>query len=137
MLKSWQHFPRDWTRIFPNDAPIIAGSTVALVVQALGIWWINTCRIVYLVDDRVGAVRCCGFAYGTLPAHVERGEERFTIEMDADETVSYHLRAFSRPRMLLARLGYPLTRRLQKQFARDSQASVAAFVNGTIAPRCG
>ena len=50
----------------------------------------------------------------SLPDHVESGGERFSIEWDE----------FSRPRHPLARLGYPLTRRLQQRFARDSMAAM-------------
>jgi uncharacterized protein (UPF0548 family) len=42
--------------------------------------------------------------------------------------VWYDIRAFSRPRHVLARLGYPLTRRTQKRFARDSVAAMGNAV---------
>ena len=40
----------------------------------------------------------------------------------------YDILAFSRPRQLLARLGYPFARRLQKHFARDSAAAMRRAV---------
>jgi uncharacterized protein (UPF0548 family) len=44
-----------------------------------------------------------------------------------DDSVFYDLYAFSRPNHFLAKLGYPLARRLQRRFARDSlQAMVRA-----------
>jgi len=55
-----------------------------------------------------------GLGAWSLPDHVESGGERFSIEWDE----------FSRPRHPLARLGYPLTRRLQQRFARDSMAAM-------------
>lgn len=61
-----------------------------------------------------------GFAYGTLPGHVECGEERFLVECDDDGTVWYDVQAFSRPMHILTKLGYPLVRRLQKRFVRES-----------------
>jgi uncharacterized protein (UPF0548 family) len=67
-----------------------------------------------------------GFAYGTLPDHVERGEERFTVEWRADDSVWYDIYAFSRPKHPLARLGFPITRMLQKRFVRDSLAIMKA-----------
>jgi len=94
-------------------------------VQHFGFYSLNACRIVYVVDEH-GPPRRFGFAYGTLPAHVECGEERFMIEMSADGTVSYSLRAVSKPRLLLTRIGYPIVRRLQKRFVRDSQAAMFA-----------
>jgi uncharacterized protein (UPF0548 family) len=70
-----------------------------------------------------------GFAYGTLPGHVERGEERFLVEWDqGDDAVWYDILAFSRPNHLLTRLGYPVVRRLQKRFGRDSAATVLKAV---------
>src|ERR1700677_393327 len=76
-------------------------------------------RIVYVVEDDAAPERY-GFAYGTLPDHAEIGEERFTVEFNPDDqTVWYDIYAFSRPRML-TRLAYPLSRGLQKRFARNS-----------------
>jgi uncharacterized protein (UPF0548 family) len=124
-LRKWRQFPESWTRIIPAAAPLQAGTTVVLIVRALGFWWWNSARIVYTIDE-TGSARRFGFAYGTLPAHVERGEERFTIEMSADGAVWYIIRAFSRPRMLAARIGYPIARRLQRKFVRDSKAAMLA-----------
>ena len=65
-----------------------------------------------------------GVAYGTLPGHLETGEERFLIEMDERGVVWYDILAFSRPRRFLVRLGYPYVRRLQKRFGRHSAAAM-------------
>ena len=68
--------------------------------------------------------------YGTLPGHVESGEERFLIEWDRDtDRVCYDILAFSRPNHLLTRLGYPLVRRSQKRFGRDSAEAMFRAVN--------
>ncbi len=74
---------------------------VAVLGRAVGLWWLNCCRIVYVVNE-VGLVAKFGFAYGTLPGHVESGEERFQVEWNRnDNTVWYDLLAFSRPKPLL------------------------------------
>ncbi len=73
-------------------------------------------------------MRRFGFAYGTLPAHVEQGEERFTVERHANGEVWYDLRAFSKPRYWPVRIGKPLARRLQRRFVRDSQRAMLAAV---------
>ena len=66
-----------------------------------------------------------GFAFGTLPSHVECGEERFLVEWDRnDDNVWYDILAFSRPKFWVCRLGQPLVRRLQRKFARDSVAAL-------------
>ena len=66
------------------------------------------------------------FAYGTLSGHVESGEERFTVRFDPlTQEVVYEIAAFSRPAMILTRLGYPFARRLQRRFAQSSAAALA------------
>jgi uncharacterized protein (UPF0548 family) len=124
-LSRWEQFRVGWVEAGPDVPPIQVGTTVAVLARVLGLWWLNACRIVYVVD----AERRFGFAYGTLPGHAESGEERFLVEWDrADDAVWYDILAFSRPRHPLARLGYPLTRRTQKRFARDSAAAMIAAV---------
>ncbi|MCB0032381.1 MAG: DUF1990 family protein [Anaerolineales bacterium] len=55
------------------------------------------------------------FAYGALTGHVESGEERFAIHFDpTTEKVTYEIIAFSRPAVLLTKLGYPWVRRIQQ-----------------------
>jgi uncharacterized protein (UPF0548 family) len=116
-------FDTGWIDLCWPEAPIQEGSTVAVLARHYGFWSLNASRVVYVVDDR-GAHSKYGFAYGTLAEHAETGEERFTVELrPEDETVWYEIYAFSRPNGL-ARVGYPLSRRLQKQFARDSKAAM-------------
>lgn len=90
---------------------------VAVLARSLGLWWLNACRIVYLVDEQIER-KSFGFAYGTLPDHAESGEGRFVIEMDEDGTVWYDILAFSRPNRTLARIGYRYVRRVQNDSAR-------------------
>src|SRR5438128_6526521 len=118
-LRRWAMFPRPWTEVHPTGTPLQAWITVAVLFRVIGFWWLNACRIVYFINEREPVQRF-GFAYGTLPAHVERGEERFCIERDAGDTVWYDLRAFSRPRYWIVRLGYPIARRLQRRFVLES-----------------
>jgi uncharacterized protein (UPF0548 family) len=97
--------------------------------RLFGLWWLNACQIVYIVDED-GPVKRFGFAYGTLPEHAESGEERFTVEWhEQDDAVWYDILAFSRPQQFLARLGYPFARRLQKRFARDSASAMLRAVD--------
>lgn len=127
-IRGWVMFPRPWTEIHPSRAPIETGTVVAVLVHLFGLWWLNACRIVYAIDEP----RRFGFAYGTLPGHAEKGEERFSVEWREDGTVWYDLLAFSRPRFWLARLGYPLTRRVQRRFARESKAAMQAACGSTL-----
>ena len=123
-LLSWQQFDLGWVELFPRGAQIETGTTVAVMVNHLGFWSLNGCRIVYTIGDRDSATQF-GFAYGTLTNHAERGEEIFEVSIDAaSEEVMFRLRAASKPRATLARLGYPFTRALQARFRRDSLAAM-------------
>ena len=124
-LRGWRMFPASWTAIEPR-APIAEGEVVAVHVRAFGVWWLNAARIVYVIDEP----RRFGFAYGTLPGHAERGEERFLVERLEDDEVWYDLRAISQPRYWAARLAYPFTRALQRRFARASMAAMAEAARG-------
>jgi len=133
-LQRWEHFRLGWVEAWPPDAPIQSGEVVAVMGRALGLWWLNSCRIVYVVDES-GPIGKFGFAYGTLPGHVESGEERFLIEWDrGDNSVWYDILAFSRPNHFLTRLGYPLVRRAQKRFARESAEAMRRAVSSDVAP---
>jgi uncharacterized protein (UPF0548 family) len=130
-LRAWRMAALGWAAIQPPDAPLAPGVTVAMLVRHYGLWSLHACRLVYVVDEDAGGVRRLGFGYGTLPAHGAVGEERFAVEWTrADDRVWYDLYAFSRPRHLLTRLGYPLARRLQRRFGRDSKAAMVAAVRG-------
>lgn len=121
-IRAWRMFPAPLAWIEPLPIPIRDGEQAGVVVRALGLWWLNAARIVYVIDDP----RRFGFAYGTLPGHVESGEERFLVEHLADDSVWYDLRAFSRPRLWLVRAGKPLARVLQRRFGRLSKAAMLA-----------
>jgi len=122
-LKSWKQFELGWVGVVPSGLPIEVGTTVAVQAETFGVWSLSACRIVYVIDD----ANRFGFAYGTLPDHVECGEERFTVEWQPDGSVWYDIFAFSRPHHLLAKLGRPLVRKWQKEFARESLAAMLAI----------
>jgi uncharacterized protein (UPF0548 family) len=123
-LERWEQFRLGWVEAWPPETPIRAGEVVAVIGRAMGLWWLNASRIVYVVNES-GPISKFGFAYGTLPGHVETGEERFMIEWNqATSIVWYDILAFSRPNHILTRLGYPLVRRMQKRFGEDSAASM-------------
>jgi hypothetical protein len=110
---------------YPNYIPLPA-SAVERVVNAVGPFEYDRVYGAFwdMVIDRDGKAAVKRSA-GTLPGHAESGEERFTVEWrEADGAVWYDILAFSRPRQLLARLGYPFARRLQRRFARDSAAAM-------------
>jgi uncharacterized protein (UPF0548 family) len=131
-LERWDHFRLGWVETWPPDIPIVSGQVLAVLGRVVGLWWLNCCRIVYVIDE-TGTNSAFGFAYGTLPAHVESGEERFLIRWDhRTDRVCYDVLAFSRPHHVMTRLGYPLVRRHQKRFGRDSAAAIYRAVNGAL-----
>jgi len=129
-LQNWTMYALCWTRLFPAGAPVGEGVTVCVLARHFGVWSLNANRIIYVIEER-GTVERYGFACGTLPGHSEQGEERFTIERREDDTVWYELLAFAKPKHILARAGYPLTRSVQKRFARDSGEVMRAAVAET------
>ena len=134
-LRNWKMFDLGWVSLHPTAAPIEPGTTVAVRCRHLGFWSLNACRIVYTVDDEGPVVRY-GFAYGTLPDHAERGEERFTVEWHhEDGAVWYDIFAFSRPNDPLARLAYPLSRFLQGRFVSGSKRVMARAAAAQWSPR--
>jgi uncharacterized protein (UPF0548 family) len=123
-LKRWEQFRLGWVEPCWLETAIESGQVVGVVARCCGVWCLNACRIVYVMDEP----RKFGHAYGTLPGHVESGEERFTVEWHDDDAVGYDILAFSRPNHFWVRLGYPLVRRLQRRFARDSAAAMKRAV---------
>jgi uncharacterized protein (UPF0548 family) len=115
-LKAWQMMDLGWLQALPASPTPVAGMEVALLIRHFRFWSVNVSRIVYVLETP----NCYGFAYGTLAEHAESGEERFTVTRRTGGDIWYEIVAFSRARHPLARLGYPLTRALQKRFARDS-----------------
>ena len=131
-LQRWEMFNIGWLRLCWPTTPVVVGSTVGVLAHACGLWIFNACRIVYIVEEH-GPVEKFGFAYGTLPAHVEQGEERFLVHWDQDDdSVWYDILAISRPRHVIAHLGYPYVRRLQKRFARDSLLAMRTAVRYSL-----
>lgn len=128
-LQHWEQFRLGWVEPWPSQTLIQPGEVVAIMAWTYGLWTLNCCRIVYVVDE-AGPIKRFGFAYGTLPGHVESGEELFQIEWDQNtNSVWYDIFAFSRPNHFLSSLGYPLVRHTQKRFGRDSAAAMFRAVN--------
>jgi len=128
-LRTWKQFDIGWAKAFPERPGIEVGTVVAVMVRHLGFWSLNGCRVLYHVDSADDSR--LGFAYGTLTNHAESGEELFEVFLDSTADVVYRIRAVSRPRAALVRLGQPFARLLQARFRRDSAAAMrrAVFTN--------
>lgn len=128
VIDAWQMFPRAMTTPWPDRLPISVGHDVAIICRTWGLWSILPSRIV-AVHHETGDVERFGFTYGTLPAHIECGEERFVVAWyhDTDE-VWYELTAFSRNQWWLAKLGRPFVRYQQRRFCAESLKAMVAAV---------
>jgi uncharacterized protein (UPF0548 family) len=128
-LKQWRQFELGWVTVVPSGVKLEKHAVVAVKARACGTWSLSACRVVYIIDEQQPYPRS-GFAYGTLPDHVERGEERFSIEWDPeDDSIWYDILAFSQPRHPLVKLGSPVARMLQKRFARESLAVMKSIAD--------
>lgn len=65
-----------------------------------------------ILEEERGEQRCL-LMYGTLPGHVESGEEAFLITLAPSGEVRARCVAFSRPAWFWARLGKPVARVVQ------------------------
>ena len=50
-LERWDQFRLGWVESWPTDTRLQPGAVVAVVATQLGFWWLNACRIVYVVDE--------------------------------------------------------------------------------------
>jgi Domain of unknown function (DUF1990) len=84
-----------WTKLCWPDVPITAGTVVGVLGRHFGLWSLNACRIVYVIE-----------------------EERFTVEWRrAEDSVFYEVFAFARPAHPLARVGPRFVQLVQRRFA--------------------
>jgi len=128
-VRNWKMHDLGWLELCWPNAPIEIGSTVAVLCSHFGFWSCHPAKIVYVIDEADEHSRRFGFGYGTLPAHDEVGEERFLIEWQfKDDSVWYDILAFSRPASVMARIGYPLVRMLQKRFGKESKDAMLRAV---------
>ena len=81
------------------------GTAVGVRAYHCGSWSLNPARLVYLVEETADVKRF-GFGYGTLPGHVERGEERFSRGVEPREW----LRLLRRLRLLPSKTSPGLAR---------------------------
>lgn len=107
-LMHWQVQRRAGIRV-TAPTPVTAGAGLVLRIGIGPVAVRAPALVVRVLDEE----RRQGFAYGTLPGHPECGEESFVLTHEADDTVVFTVRAFSRPATRLARLGGPLTPLLQ------------------------
>lgn len=122
-LRRWAMFDLGWVQLIglSDPPPISVGTEVAIVARRLGLSFVNVCRVVEVIDT----TESFGFVYGTLPGHIECGEERFMVTRQAHGAVNFSIRAYSRPNHWMSKLGYIYARRSQARFAREAMRAMA------------
>ncbi|HZD45450.1 MAG TPA: DUF1990 domain-containing protein [Acidobacteriaceae bacterium] len=129
-LCAWKMFDVGWVELLHPPEPIVPGQTVLVLARTFGLYSLSASRVIGMIEDDSGHMQRRGFSYGTLQHHVERGEERFSVEHHAgDDSVWYDILAFSIPQRPLVRLGYPLSRAAQRRFARDSKSAMLRAIS--------
>lgn len=109
-----------------SDVPLREGTRVTMRMR-LGPFAL---RIPCLVVWAERTATSCGFAYGTLPGHPERGEERFHLRMTPDGVVTFRIVAFSAPARWYTRLGAPAARWFQRRIT-------SRYLDALARPRSG
>lgn len=125
-LRQWEAHRRSGALLVPEAPPLEAGATLLVAVRLLLLHVVVPCRVVYVTDEP-GRF---GFAYGTLPGHLEAGEESFHIEQRRDG-VFFVINGFFRIVHPLARLGGPVSKRLQLGFTEKYLDGLAMHVRET------
>ncbi|MBA2608801.1 MAG: DUF1990 domain-containing protein [Actinobacteria bacterium] len=124
-LWAWAAHVGAGVAITPPSEPLEVGATVVAATRVGPLYVLIPCRIVSTVDetDRFG------FTYATLPGHPECGEESFILTRNAAGGVTFTVSAHSRHAELLAKLGAPVSRFVQRQTNNAYIAGLAAFVD--------
>jgi uncharacterized protein (UPF0548 family) len=97
-----------------SETPIREGTQVWMQLRLCPLRFNIPCLVVWA--ERTAD--SCGFAYGTLPGHPERGEERFEVRLTPAGDVTFRIIAFSTPARWFTRLGAPAARLVQAQMTR-------------------
>lgn len=119
-LLSWRMHARAGLAV-TAEGPAEPGRTV-LVSAGRPLCLVLPCRVVAVED---GADRR-GFAYGTLPGHAERGEERFVVQRGRTGRCWLEIRAFSRP-VGVAAAAAPVSLLAQKAATRRYERALVAI----------
>ena len=125
-LTQWVAHSGAGARVFPSDAPLVEGETLLVVLTQGPITVVAPCRIVYVIDEPSRF----GFAYGTLPGHPEQGEEAFVVEATRGGAITFTVSAFSHPRELVAKVGGPASRAIQRRVTEKYLVALRRYVAG-------
>jgi len=115
-VRAWAPQRHLGATVHPADPPIVEGTAVLVELRKGPLAVVAPTRVVAVIDE---PGRRFGFAYGTLPGHVESGEESFLVELqgdpgDPEAPVVGTVSVDAVPATLVARLGAPLVHVVQR-----------------------
>jgi Domain of unknown function (DUF1990) len=92
-LEGWQQFRLGWLEASPEDTPIKEGHVVAILARSIGLWWLNACRMVIVVDE--GASTVADWPVSRFENRSTSPSKRRRISSTVDFIAhSWHLSAF-------------------------------------------
>ncbi len=128
-LQGWKQFDLTWVWPVSTGVDVEPGNEFAFLARTFGLWSVNICRIVYVVDETDVSGARYGFGYGTVVPHAVRGEEQFWLRWDREtDVVVFSIRKFSLPSGPIFSLLAPLTRAIQRRFTSAALGRLAAEV---------
>ena len=119
-LRHWRQAPGRWCE-FVHEGPAAAGQKVAVVARVWGLWVVNVCEVTSVRPFESADWSSFSITYATLAGHDMTGAEQFRVTWDhTTDCVTYDVASYSRPQSVLAWLGLPLVRHLQRRFVGES-----------------
>lgn len=132
-IDSWQMFNHEMATLNPETAGTSLQQCVTVLFRGYGLWILNPARILYRLSEtnlRAGNVKHYGFAYGTVPGHIAKGEECFSVEIDSQtQQVQFRITVISRPGHFLSWIGRMIMLREQKRFRRLAGRAMKSYVD--------
>lgn len=131
VLADYGHYPPSFARVIRATPRLEEGQVFGTLATHFGFASLHPCRVIYLIGEN--EPRRFGFALGTLPGHIEAGEERFVVsQAEPGGVVRYDVQAFSRHNGFLARLGGGVTALFQRRFQRESLVEMRRRCGGSV-----
>jgi uncharacterized protein (UPF0548 family) len=129
-LQTWRAHLFHGVRVIPQATRVETGATVLVALGWSQLAIVVPCRVVGVIDE---AARW-GFAYGSLPGHLEQGEEAFVVSIAEDGSVAFEISSFSRPADRLLRLSGPFGRILQRAGSHGYLRALRRYVDQSTSP---
>ena len=124
-ILAWVPFAVGWADIATGGESPRVGLDVVVSARRYGVHFAAPCRVIE-TDESADSF---GFTYGTLPGHIERGEERFRVtRLPATGEVFYEIHVMAAPGIWFAKPGRLIVERHRRGFRAASAAAMARFV---------